>query len=160
MQSLDSTLHEITHLTHTLSLLRSYSAIAPSLEKEAHSSPLSLPKQLEQLPLLQKEKSKLHHLVKKLPSHLALKNRLAFLERHQIHFEKSQDRGSLKPYYFLSHPVQMDEDDLIAAFHLIKNHPNCDNTSSSYSFKRFELSKQSVMGGDKVYLIDMELLER
>lgn len=116
---------------------------------------------VETLTLLQPEKSRVAALAKQFPDNPSLKERLQFLEsdQNQIQFElaMAEDGVHLK----LQHRVQMDLNDLKIFLEAVdQDRYDASKGKPFFLMKKFDLLKCYEKGDEKVYSIDVELIQK
>ncbi|MGR3973615.1 MAG: hypothetical protein QRY72_03485 [Candidatus Rhabdochlamydia sp.] len=153
---------ELEYLTGELHHIRTHH-LTPAQNTPTFSSFLSsLQTNSQEIPFLEKEKNRLSLLIQQFPQNTFLKSQLASLKAiaYPLSFEVILPSSSPRPIYKLSHPLLMDEENLILVFHLLeRGQTPYDKPSFPLIWNKFELIKQPINGGNQVYRIDMELLE-
>ena len=130
------------------------------LEKQALQGERDYLKQVvEQMPLLEGEKRRAKILSRQFPDNASLHERISFLDSPQ---NRMQFEPLDHPFeYRLSHRVQMDLSDLRNVLEALEG-GRYDATQGKpfLLIKKFDLLKCDEKGGEKVYSIDMELLQK
>jgi hypothetical protein len=150
-------------------------ANARSLRKErflqlhANADPYFLDREIEALPLLEKERAHLESLSRHpaFPNHQLLKKRLELINENKLSFVEGAIRnmGKVKETEEKQrYPVQVDEDDLQKMLSIIESVPvgthQVPNKSPQFVIKTFRLKKQKTELQTDVFEVEMDLLKR
>jgi hypothetical protein len=166
---------------HHHSKLRSFSKDITTLERKAHhlEKQKMIQRQIQQmqhqayrdylaqvvepLPLLQQERERVASLTKQFPDNFSLKERLLFLDSDQnrIRFEQDLNRSGQYTECRFAHVVQMDLSNLRKFLEAVEgDRYDASQGKPLLLMKKFDLRKCYEKGDEKVYSIDVELLQK
>ncbi len=117
---------------------------------------------LETMPLLQGESHRVRALLKQFPDNLSLKERLLFLksDQNKIVFERQGESSKQEIELHLTHRVQMDLNDLRKFLEAVEGDRYDASQGKPFLLvKKFDLLKCYEKGDEKVYSIDISLLD-